>query len=546
MAISYSQVIDWRKEYLQELKDTLIRAASNNYLEQILERVSPEETVEEIGEDGLAYVEFLFLKFIPYLSFLIFYEKNNPLSDKGAPAEMGRYPRYELSEVFDFISGMTKYGKYHLINQFPGDDDTFSVLQKAIFSNEKDVFLEEVKNRNVDFTDLRQRISASMFSVSSTEELINRIHDGFARMLSDNEDENEETFNEDEGIEVATDYFGFLLDHVSPTAREEVESVKKVYLELIGLGEDEEVDKERLHLLSQLRFPEDWLWGQFLGVTFEFCLLSLINDDILTDSEYAIVNAFFDDSKTNRILNEMEKSMYVLSEGEFLPKRMFIPQPLRDEIDSGAINNLIRQFYSEIERPDDQRQPEQKVGALPGGQTDSQEPEGEGSPKAQPEATHSVGLSSGETFPTFFLPRDEKWTKCDYYKTSSDNHYIKTSLQSARMVTQDQIESLFYALVNVGCLDNKEDVLLALAVRLTGRKLLPEPIPPIEWLGEPAELDYLIFRLTPEKQKPQYARYKHFYKDYNPDGAARRAVSGYVREAVIECLNGILPTKERV
>ena len=532
MAITYSQVISWRKEYLQELKDTLIRAASNNYLEQILERVSPEETMEEIGEDGLAYVEFIFLKFIPYLSFLIFYEKNNPLSDKGAPAEKGRYPRYELSEVFDFISGMTNYGKYHLINQFPGDDDTFSVLQRAIFSNEKDVFLEEVKNRNVDFTDLRQRISASMFSVFSIEELINRIHDGFARRLSENEEEDAETFNEDEGTEVATDYFGFLLDHVSPTTREVAESVKKVYLELIGLGEDEEVDKERLHLLSQLRFPEDWLWGLFLGGAFEFCFLSLINDDILTDSEYAIVNAFFDDSKTNRMLYEMEKSMYVLSDGEFFPKRLFIPQPLRREIENGDINSLIRIFNSDS-----------SIGVVPVNQeqpvvqTADQEPSGEGEMDGQPEATH---------FPTYYLPRDEKWTKCGFYKTSDDNHYIKTTLQSARMVTQDQIESLFYALVNVGCLDNKEDVLLALAVRLTGRKLLPEPIPPIEWLGEPAELDYLIFRLTPEKQKPQYARYKHFYKDYNPDGAARRAVSGYVREAVIECLNEILPTKKRV
>lgn len=344
MTFSNSQVISWRKEYLQELKDTLIRAASNNYLEQILERVSPEETVEEIGEDGLAYVEFIFLKFIPYLSFLIFYEKNNPLSDKGAPAEKGRYPRYELSEVFDFISGMTNYGKYHLINQFPGDDDTFSVLQRAIFSNEKDVFLEEVKNRNVDFTDLRQRISISMLHVSSTKELISKLQDVFARLLSDAEEEDAETFNEDEGTEVATDYFGFLLDHVSPTTREVAESVKKVYQELIGLGEDEEVDKERLHLLSQLRFPEDWLWGLFLGGAFAFCFLSLINDDILTDSEYAIVNAFFDDSKTNRMLYEMEKSMYVLSDGEFFPQKLFIPQPLRDEIESGAINELIRFF----------------------------------------------------------------------------------------------------------------------------------------------------------------------------------------------------------
>ena len=124
-------------------------------------------------------------------------------------------------------------------------------------------------------------------------------------------------------------------------------------------------------------------------------------------------------------------------------------------------------------------------------------------------------------------------------------HYIKTSLQSARRVSQDQIESLFNILVEVGCLDNKEDVLLALAVRLTGRKLMPEPIPPIEWLGEESELDYLIFRLTPAEQKPAYSRYKHFFKDYNPSGAARRTAKGMVRPEVIAGLDRILPEKDR-
>lgn len=360
MTISNSQVIGWRKEYLKELKDTLIRAASNNFFEQILEKTGPEEAAEEIGDDGLAFYEFFFKKLIPFLSFIIYHQKNNPLADKGSLAEMGRYPRYELSEVFDFITGMTNYGKYHVVNQFPGDDDSFEVLQKAIFSNEKDMFLEEIKNRNVDFTDLRQRISATMFAVSSFEEMINRSRDGFMEMLSEKEDGDEESLNEvevEDEVEVATDYLGFMFDHLSPAHRQDAESIIKVFQDLLGLGDNEEVDKEKIHMISQLRFPEDWLWGQFLGGAFELIFLSIVNDDSLTDSEYAIVNAFFDDPKTNRILNEMEKSVYVFSDGQFFPQKMFIPQPLRGEIESGAIKELIRRINSdsiELEEPDDQ------------------------------------------------------------------------------------------------------------------------------------------------------------------------------------------------
>ena len=357
MTFSNSQVISWRKEYLQELKDTLLKAASNNYLEQILEKTTPEETAEEIGEDGLACFEFLFLKFIPFLSFLIFHLKNNPLADKGSLAEMGRYPRYDISEVFDFISGMTNYGKYHVVNQFPGDDDSFKVLQKAVFSNEKEVFLEIAKDRDVDFTDLRQRISLSMFAVSSLEELIQLLCDYFDRMLSDDEDGDDDSTNEDKEIEVAKDSLDFMFDHLSSATRQIAESAKKAYLDLLGLGDTEEVDRERLHILSELRFPDDWLWGQFLATAFEFGLMSLVMDECLTESEFAIVNAFFDDPRTNRILNEMEKSMFVLSDGEFCPQKMFIPHPLRETIESGAIKELIRRFDSGSivrEEPEDQ------------------------------------------------------------------------------------------------------------------------------------------------------------------------------------------------
>lgn len=146
---------------------------------------------------------------------------------------------------------------------------------------------------------------------------------------------------------------------------------------------------------------------------------------------------------------------------------------------------------------------------------------------------------------SFRLPRDERWKSSGFFHSSSNANYIMTTLGGARNVTQEQIESLFNILVNVGCLDNTEETLLVLAIRLTGRKLMEEPIPPIEWLGEQSELDYLIYRLTPGNQTPEYSRYKTFYKDYNPNGAGRRTATGKVRESVISSLNEILPPKQR-
>ena len=160
--------------------------------------------------------------------------------------------------------------------------------------------------------------------------------------------------------------------------------------------------------------------------------------------------------------------------------------------------------------------------------TIKKEPEGDGVPEM-----------------SFTLPRDEKWNDCGFYNKSEDKYYIQTTLGAARMVRQEQIEALFKTLVETGCVENKEDVLLALAVRLTGRKLMTEPIPEIEWIGEDPELDYLIFRLTPVEQKPEYSRYKHFFKDYNPNGAGRRVATGKVRETVINGLNEIMLKKDR-
>lgn len=146
---------------------------------------------------------------------------------------------------------------------------------------------------------------------------------------------------------------------------------------------------------------------------------------------------------------------------------------------------------------------------------------------------------------TFSLPRGDKWKNCPTYKISDKQHYEETVLGRSRAVVPEQVESLFYALVKVECLDNEEKVLLALAVRLTGRKLMEEPIPLIEWKGGNSELDYLIFRLTPEYQKPDYAISVNFFDGYVPRGAARRAYAGKVRPALKNQLDKILPLKDR-
>lgn len=147
--------------------------------------------------------------------------------------------------------------------------------------------------------------------------------------------------------------------------------------------------------------------------------------------------------------------------------------------------------------------------------------------------------------PTYSLPRGDEWKKCPTYKLSDEQHYEETVLGRGKAVTPEQVESLFYALVKVECLDNEEKVLFALAVRLTGRKLMEEPIPLIEWKGGNAELDYLIFRLTPEDQKPDYAISRSFFDGYDHRGAARRAIAGKVRPSIINELDEILPPKVR-
>lgn len=188
----------------------------------------------------------------------------------------------------------------------------------------------------------------------------------------------------------------------------------------------------------------------------------------------------------------------------------------------------IEQEKTKKELPDGQEQPEVTFVSLPA-----------------PETNPQVSAGEEKTGTTFLLPRGDKWKDCGFYKSSEDIHYLHTSLGAARIVNQEQIEDLFKTLVETGCIENKEDVLLTLAVRLTGRKLIPEPIPEIEWIGEKAEIDYLIFRLTPEKQSPEYSRYRHFFKDYDPNGAGRRVAKGRVREAVIDGLDKIMPKKDR-
>lgn len=143
------------------------------------------------------------------------------------------------------------------------------------------------------------------------------------------------------------------------------------------------------------------------------------------------------------------------------------------------------------------------------------------------------------------LPTGDEWFKCGFFSSKDNYNYKTTTLGAARLITQKQIEDLFLVLVNSGCIDSTKENLYTLAIRLTGRKLMSEPIPAIEWIGEEAEIDYFIFRLTPSEQSPEYSRYKHFFKDYDPSGAGRRVATGKVRQEMISLLDTVLPTKNR-
>lgn len=371
MTISNSQVIRWRKEYLQEMKNTLENAASIALFDDLYEK-----DTSDISDDERLFNEFLFKKQIPLIECLLFQDQNNPFQEDAIGEACGHhFPRYEMSEVFDFIAGMTNYGKYLVINQFPGDDKAFIALRDAVFANDKEAFLSIIEKQNVDFTAVRQKISASMFTVSGYGEMLQSFYDRIPNLI--------ETESAGNMLADLNDFHEHMKGHLSKLGYDAASSMDYISSVLLDVGkEGMKIDEERLKLLTRFHFSDSEILGQFLANAFSFGIYSIILETTFSNPELDIVNKFLDDPKTNPMLNDIERFVYLISEGGLSPKKVFIPQPLRSEIEGGGIKRSLQEFNSllaENEEPDDQEQqePQPKVepeGQKPGGERKPEEP----------------------------------------------------------------------------------------------------------------------------------------------------------------------------
>ena len=504
MAISNFQIHEWRKEYLQELKDTLTRAASYGYYEQLMKEFTPED-LAEVSDDDVLLIEFLFKKLIPFFEFMAFQDRNNSLKDRRPEAVEGEsYPRYTMSDVFDYISGMTNYGKYHVVNQFPGDDEIFEELRDAIFMNDKDAFLSTIKEKSVDFSSFRERISASMFLASCCNEMKDRYLIG----VLGNPDCLEDTEKMEIEHKEISEYGNYMIEHLSRPAYEVITDVCEVFEGLLKMGEEDDIDEEKIQLVSCLHFSDSELWGLFLGTAYYFGFFSYIIEDSFTNPELAILNEFLDDPHTNRILNDMERALYLMTEGEIFPKKIFIPQSVRDEIESGRINDTIRQLYFGLKEVDEQEQPKEKVVALP---------EGERKPTEQEE----------------YVPHWPTDDELFGYDNNFDYHqFFKQSIFGLPLqVKASDVEKLISVLTSMGVIDEDLDTKLIFLSRYSGKKIPHLELHPIEWkyLSEDWEkaLGYLIHMTS--VGRTDFAKGRSFFY-YNKNGVKmmpdREALAG--------------------
>lgn len=140
----------------------------------------------------------------------------------------------------------------------------------------------------------------------------------------------------------------------------------------------------------------------------------------------------------------------------------------------------------------------------------------------------------------FNLPTGAKWD-VGYFDDREMYFADSTTMGISSKITQKQIEGFFTILVEFSCVENTYPNLIALACRLTGRKLSDNP-QKIKWIGpNNNELPFLIWRLSLDK--PQYKLCESFFDNYSSYNAARRATRK-TRDEFIDALDTVLVKKE--
>ena len=354
----------WRKEYLQEMEIILTQAAMKYDLERVREQLTPEEFGDEDfpEDDDFPLVVFLCNKMLPLMELIIFVMKNDPFNPKHAVSNEGEYPRYTALEMFNFISGMTNYGKYRIANHFPGNDSAYLTLLEAILTNDEQLFLETVEKEQVDFSEFRRGISESMFVTQSLNQFLQQFAAPFLDPKS-----GEIEMDEEEMI----GFEQFLSEHMPPSSREAFGVFTSIQNEISELSGEEIEDKQVVYI-SELHLSRD-MWVDYFQQVVIFCTLEpIINCH--TDAEIAVINSFLDDPKTNHILGDIERTVYILSDKELNPGKLFVPRSIRYEIENGELDGLIGEIHGHVEEvgPDKQEPADLKPSQLPGKEESNQ------------------------------------------------------------------------------------------------------------------------------------------------------------------------------
>ena len=273
-----------------------------------------------------------------------------------------------------------------------------------------------------------------------------------------------------------SEYGNFMIEHVSKPAYNVITDVYETFEGFIKMGEEDNIDEEKIQLVSCLHFSDSELWGLFLGTAFYFGFISFVIEDSFTNSELAILNEFLDDPHTNRILNDMERALYVMTEGEIFPKKIFIPQSVRDEIESGRINDTIRQLNSGLKEVDEQEQPVEKNDALP---------EGEGKPAEQ------------EKYVPHW-PTDEELKGYDDIDEDS-RFFTNTIFGSPGNVIASDVDKLLNVLISLNIIKDELETKLTFLARYSGKRIPFLELKRIEWkmldsTNRERALGYLIMK----------------------------------------------------
>lgn len=366
--ISIQQEQQWRREYLQKMRDILNDARGKYNLERLKE-LYPEdvEELDDLEGDDNSVLPFLLEVIAPILSLMPFIEKNVPAPQTKEDEEgKGFFPRYTLSEIFDYLSSITDYGKYRLLNQFPGDDDAYQELEKALFSNDKEKFIQIVKDRKLDFSEFRRRIEGNIYFATGTEELIARLIVPFSGQIT-----GEDEFNrwEDDLEELGE----IMSQHFPQTVYRSVKEIKGIGEDLLELPKDE-IDIILPQRISGLHLSNEDVVQVFSVSVYFFYLFAIIFCSVLKDDELKVINDFLDASENRRVLNGIKRVLYVALEGNLTIdencnlNRMFLGQGFKEELKTQNIDALVREFHPKPQitlAPDEQEQPEPQPTLAP-------------------------------------------------------------------------------------------------------------------------------------------------------------------------------------